>query len=1209
MDIIYNLLSLISGAFSGLPAWTRWIFFAFMIAGVLGLSFTLSPIVAGIVVAGLIVVALLVGGFWLIIKRARNKRGAAFGGDLQQQAGVVPGEIADPARRARLDDLKRNFEKGVETFRAAGKNLYDVPWYVIVGEPGAGKTEAIRHSNVGFPPGMQDEFQGVGGTINMNWWFTNDAVILDTAGRLLFEEVEPGTTGEWRVFLEMLKKHRVNCPINGLILAIPSESLIKDTPDQIKKKAGKIAQQLEIIQKQLDVRFPAYVVITKCDLLNGFREFFDDLTDPQAQQQMMGWSNPDPLDSAFRPELVDEHIYTVVQRLRRRRQGLMLDPVARSSERRADEVDRLFSLPHSVSLIAPNLQKYLETIFVAGAWSVHPLFLRGIYFTSSLREGSALDQELAEALGLDVEALPEGKAWERERAYFLRDLFIEKTFRERGLVTRATNTKKLVMKRRLTLLGSGVAGLLVLLGLSWAGYHSLKSSIGRQSGYWARASEDWTENIWNPIVQRASGASFQYRGDQPVGDGTTERTRLLFSDGKEPLTSFHTRLREFSVQPLNISMVFRPLARFGVGIDRDRKRAQRVVFEDGVIKPLADATRGKMSGGAVDPNANTEAARQHEADALLALIRLEAGVVKRRDKRAIGTFNGEKFLPPLFRYVSGDKFDTQFPRQLDTVYGEPGVWPPDWLSGGLSLGENRAIDVGLNRFIQDSRRITQSRIDGLPLIVKVLEELRAFARFENDLYAAAKTQGQLEKTDQAVLTAFNGLIDKKQTVDVAIAQAKKAGLFEGGPILLAGAYERLFRELRARYDTARSIEEQIEEMLTATKLTVVKEVVNAVVGERPEDTIFREIREKLKGVLTELESKFKGTLSDADLAELRTLDEFYLADPQSGALRYDTRWNLYDISVKASPALNYAQTLDLVGKDWKPLNDLLARVAQIRQELQGYQGSMREQALAICGYCLSRAERVHSDEFCKAYLVQAKNKLRAQARFPLIGLLSDMQNPLKPDDLVPAINLVENVKRDLESPAFVAIASGQKQPLVDFRKNLTKLDPVIKALVTPEKHLRLVTVYLMNRADQFRLSGQQIGMDAFKAIELRVGTIDHATPIKRGTVGRVSTDTAADLELAKFTLHESFHFHFYHTLGDSAVAADIPAPGDWTALRVLDERRARRIGDGRRWQFALPASAGKLIWLEFRFDEPLPEFDDWPTTSSLGLDALPPPRR
>ena len=99
---------------------------------------------------------------------------------------AAPHGISEPARRASLDDLRRKFEQGVAKFRAAGKDLYSLPWYIIVGEPGGGKTEAIRHCNVGFPPGLQDYTQGAGGTLNMNWWFTNQAIILDTAGRMMF---------------------------------------------------------------------------------------------------------------------------------------------------------------------------------------------------------------------------------------------------------------------------------------------------------------------------------------------------------------------------------------------------------------------------------------------------------------------------------------------------------------------------------------------------------------------------------------------------------------------------------------------------------------------------------------------------------------------------------------------------------------------------------------------------------------------------------------------------------------------------------------------------------------------------------------------------------------------------------------------------------------------------------------------------------------
>ena len=62
-----------------------------------------------------------------------------------------------------------------------------------------------------------------------------------------------------------------------------------------------------------------------------------------------------------------------------------------------------------------------------------------------MREGSALDEELAQVMGLPVDQLPAGRAWERDHSYFLRDLFLDKVFREDGLVTRASNTDRLLL--------------------------------------------------------------------------------------------------------------------------------------------------------------------------------------------------------------------------------------------------------------------------------------------------------------------------------------------------------------------------------------------------------------------------------------------------------------------------------------------------------------------------------------------------------------------------------------------------------------------------------------------------------------------------------------------------------------------------------------------------------------------------------------------
>ena len=1203
MNIIYALLS----SFSGLPNWTRWVFVGLSLAGVFGLSAFLNTTAAVIVIVGLVAVALLMGLFRMLVVRARQKRAAAFGSELQRQSASTPQALNDPARRARLEELRQSFEKGLSKYHATGKDLYKLPWYTIIGEPGAGKTEAIRHSDVGFPPGMQDEFQGVGGTINMNWWFTNEAVILDTAGRLIFEEVEPGTTSEWQEFLGLLRKHRPNCPVNGLFLVIPAESLIKDGPAEIKRKAGRIAQQLEGIQKVLDIRFPVYVLVTKCDLLNGFREFFDELNDPAAQQQMLGWSNPDPLDAPFRVELVDEHIYTVVQRLRRRRFGLLQDPIARSGERRTDEVDRLYALPHSVHLIAPNLRQYLQTIFVAGEWSARPLFLRGIYFTSSMREGSALDQELANALNLDVDQLPEGRAWETDRSYFLHDLFTEKSFCERGLVTRATNTKRLILQRRLALFGTASAALLALLAFSVLGYRSLQNTLGRQTGYWVRASEGWNAKTWNPIVAADGAGGFRYAGSDAVGSVTQKEARLLFDAASQPLTEFHQRLHEFSATPLQVPWAFRPLSKIGVEINRDRKAAQRIVFEGGVTKPLLDAARQKMAGTGESVKLS-EREQQLEGSALLGLIRLEAGLVKRMDRKP---WSGPPdVFAPLWTYAPnadpGVAFPRLFPFAAESLGGSPAGWPAPWSSGGFSLAENAAIAAGLNRFIADAQQSLRSHVDGFPVIVELAESVRRFAKAEDDLYVAARTTGPVERTDAEVLAFFSRLESSRQALDLKVAQARDLALFPADAPSLITAYDKLMREGRAKFEIAKAIQAEVNDLLGAAQpqaevVAQAKKAIADVVGERREYTLFREIREKLRGLVAEMETKFRGSFSESDVADFRQLDELHLKGAGGGASHYLVRWNVYQKSIKAGPERTHAQNFDLIGAQWKPLTDVFARIGGIREEVQGYNGQLREKVLAICNYCFLRAELLHSDEFCKAYLTQLRSKLGGSLRFPLVWPPGGGVDELTPDELGRTATAIGRVRQDLSSRVFDNLKSPNKPALLAVSEKLGSLQTVCDALLTPDKSLRLCRVVLLGRKEQFDLSGQQTAMGVYRAVQVRAGTIAHGSAVKYGTPGRVPTEASAEVELGRFTTYEPFHFHFHTTVEDSRVAVDMPAPAEWTALQLIHERAGLRVGDGTQWQVALTPATGKLIWIELRFDKPLPPLDEWPTKLSTGL--------
>ncbi len=581
-----------------------------LLAGIWVITNELPPAARSKAVLGVTLGIMAVGLLLVLYAQLVKWRKAHHAKPMEQQvlrsAGAGRQGISDPQQLARIDDLRKRFEDGIATFRAAGKSLYSLPWHVILGEPGSGKTEAIRHCGIGFPPGLHDRCQGVGGTINMNWWFTDHGVIIDTAGRLMFEEASSGGTQEWREFLSLMRKSRPNCPINGTLLVIPCDSLIRDNADEIERKASQIAQQFDVIQRTLDVRFPVYVVVTKSDLINGFREFFDGISDPQLQHQILGWSNPMELDEAYDSRFVDKYLDEMKTRLFRTRLTRMGELLgSESDEQEKPATDALYAFPHAFEQLGPRLKRYLDLIFTVGSqWSCKPLFFRGIYFTSSMQEGAALDEDLAAALGVSVESLPEGPVWRRDRAYFLRDLFTTKVFRESGLVTRATNARKLYARRRAAVMGCAAVSLLVLIALTIYGGFQFRRSVGALQHVLEPAVSK-TDPV--ALVQRSRLNEYFYKGDGDLSNGT-------------PLYAYFSDLAAQAVdwgQSKSIPWLFRPavqLKDFGNRLHE----AARKVYLMGVLQPLVEPTSERLPA-TIDPTWTLEDSQTRVLYSLIAL--------------------------------------------------------------------------------------------------------------------------------------------------------------------------------------------------------------------------------------------------------------------------------------------------------------------------------------------------------------------------------------------------------------------------------------------------------------------------------------------------------------------------------------------------------------------------------------------------------------
>jgi type VI secretion system protein ImpL len=297
---------------------------------------------------------------------------------------------ARPDRRAEIMDLQTQMQKGLQALRQApnsggGSALFKLPWYMIVGPPGAGKTTALRQSGLAFPaldPRSGGGMRGIGGTRNCDWWLTNEAILLDTAGRYA---TEADDYDEWTAFLDTLKRYRSSKPINGVLVAISVTDLIEAREDQIDGIAKRLRARIDEIATRLQMLVPVYVMFTKIDLIAGFVEMWGDLRKSERGQiwgvtfPLAGAERRDPA-KAFEPEM--DLLVEAVHARAIRRVGTERQPELRA---------RIYQFPLELEAIKRQLVDFVGALLQPNTYRDTPV-LRGVYFTSGTQEGRPIDR-------------------------------------------------------------------------------------------------------------------------------------------------------------------------------------------------------------------------------------------------------------------------------------------------------------------------------------------------------------------------------------------------------------------------------------------------------------------------------------------------------------------------------------------------------------------------------------------------------------------------------------------------------------------------------------------------------------------------------------------------------------------------------------------------------------------------------------------------
>jgi len=422
----------------------------------------------------IIIIIVLWGLNNLRVQRQENKNNDELLTALQDNPSAESNNILSDQTSEEMQQIGERFTHALTTlkklkFQGRGKTkaLYELPWYIIIGPPGSGKTTALINSSLNFPLAEQfgkGALHGVGGTRNCDWWFTNDAVLIDTAGRYTTQDSHKVVdSSAWEGFLTLLKKHRRRRPINGAIIAISLQDLLTQTEEERTIHANTIRSRIDELMEKLEIRFPIYLMFTKCDLVSGFSEFFEDMGKNE-REQVWGISLPNAPKYSQSPdfEFLGNEYKNIIKRLYER----VLWRV--HQERDVRRRGAIQGFPQQMENLKDVVEKFTRQAFIKNRFRYQP-YLRGIYFTSGTQDGTPVDRLMSSVssnFGFNREVM--APPMSQGKSYFLGQLFRDVIFPESELVGSNRRYEKFITWSKRSAYVA-MAGIAVVMSVVWAG--------------------------------------------------------------------------------------------------------------------------------------------------------------------------------------------------------------------------------------------------------------------------------------------------------------------------------------------------------------------------------------------------------------------------------------------------------------------------------------------------------------------------------------------------------------------------------------------------------------------------------------------------------------------------------------------------------------------------------------------------------------------
>ncbi|WP_413721606.1 type VI secretion system membrane subunit TssM [Sodalis sp. RH24] len=429
-----------------------------------------------------------VTAFWLLSRSLSSMRQARFRRSVRRQ--LLTAERTPSAREetplaagfklaARI--LKRHHgygaglkKEGLPVFGRA--YLYRLPWYLMLGAGGSGKSRALQNAELDFLEPQAPDAGAADGPGRCDWYFTSLGVVISPCGSFLADG-----DSRWQQMLALLKRHRARRPLNGVVLTISAQDLLQPSREEHCRQAGLLRRRLLELGRQLKIVLPVYIMITKADCLAGFSQYFSRFDGPELAQ-------PWGMDFPWRGGSEDgfslpEAFAQAFDRLQRRLDDALADTLL--AEPDARQRGKCLALPQAFAALRQPLLRYLEIIFASFPEGAAPA-PRGVWFTSANQKTgpaagalTARQDDLFDYRFTPADMATANVAAPTPQSYFLKTLFRDIILAEGDL---AGTRRWAICRRRLGYLaGYGLLSALLLAAgsLGIASYHNNHQYLAR----------------------------------------------------------------------------------------------------------------------------------------------------------------------------------------------------------------------------------------------------------------------------------------------------------------------------------------------------------------------------------------------------------------------------------------------------------------------------------------------------------------------------------------------------------------------------------------------------------------------------------------------------------------------------------------------------------------------------------------------------------